>query len=229
MNSEKNLAWGRSVSPQGYEFTLGTSGQVTAMEYVYGTRTFDLKLPGNATFAADAAGGTVTETLTERNATEAIVYSAETSNSSLYQVTQESLTITTPSTTSPNGFVNGYSFTTTGDQVTAMQEVFGQSGNTHTHTLNSAPNTVFSVSGSTVTETSIHGNAVETIQFVQPANSTLYAVGSETTSFITQGSATTTLSVNPYERAEFIIGTGGSVTQVQAVSPSGVATTFTPG
>ena len=228
MDSEKDLSWGASVSPQGYEFTLNSSGQVSAMAYLFGTRTFNLDLPANATFTTDSNAGTVTETLTGKYANESIVYTAETPNASLYQVTQETLTVDTPSTTTSGGYVNGYSFTIASGQVTAMQAVFGSTGSTHTFTLNSSPDTVFSVSGTTVTETSIHGNAVETIQFVQPANSTLYAVSSETVSFITEGSATTALSVEPYERAEFTIGSGGAVTQVQAVSPSGTLKTVTP-
>jgi hypothetical protein len=80
----------------------------------------------------------------------------------------------------------------------------------------------------TVRETFAAGNAVETINFVQPAGSTLFAVASTSTSFVPQGAATTALGIEPFERAMFTLDGSGKVTAVQTVSPSGTATTVTP-
>ncbi len=74
----------------------------------------------------------------------------------------------------------------------------------------------------------MRGNGVATIQFVQPTGSTLYAVGSVTEAIIQANGASTLLSVNPYDRAEFTIDSSGTVTQVQSVSPTGTVATVTP-
>jgi hypothetical protein len=220
--------FGENVTPQGFGFTI-TGGQVTAMDRVFGTSTFSLNLPSNATFSVDATANTITETLAGAHATETILYSAEPTNTSLYQISQESSTITNPSTTTVSGFTKGYAFTIANGQVTAMQEVFSNPFFSDTENQQISPTTLFSVNGATVTEASIHGDTIETTNFTQPAGSTLYAIASESSTIVLPGTATTLLSVNPNDRADFTIGTSGNVTQVQAVSTNGVITTITPG
>ncbi len=219
--------FGDTLTPQGVGFII-TGGQVTAMDQVFGTSTFSLNLPSNATFSVNAAANTITETLAGSTSTETILYSAEPTNTSLYQVSQETTTIINPTTTTASGFTKGYAFTIANGQVTAMQEVFSNLTFNATENQQISPTTVFSVNGTTVTETSIHGNTIETTNFTQPTGSTLYAVASESSTVILPGTATTLLSVNPNDRVDFTIGTSGSVMQVQAVSSNGVVTTITP-
>ncbi len=219
--------FGGTVTPQGFGFAI-TGGQVTAMDQVFGTSTFSLNLPSNATFSVNATANTITETLTGTTATETILYSAEPGNASLYQVSQETTTIVNPTTTTASGHTKGDAFTIANGQVTAMQEVFSGTNFSFTETRQISPTTLFSVNGTTVTETSIHGNAIETTTFIQPTGSGLYAVASESSTIILPGTATTLLSVNPDDRVDFTIGTSGAVTQVQTVSSNGVLTTITP-
>jgi hypothetical protein len=219
--------FGGTVTPQGFGFTI-TGGQVSAMDLVSGTLTFSLNLPANATFSVDASANTITETLAGTSTMETILYSAEPTSTNLYQISQETTTITNPTTTTASGFTKGYAFTITNGQVTAMQEVFNNLNFSATENQQISPTTVFTVNGTTVTETSIHGNTIETTSFTQPSGSSLYAVASESSTMVLPGTATTLLSINPNDRAEFTIGTGGNVTQVQAVSTNGVVTTITP-
>lgn len=222
---------GVAITPQGYGFTISGT-QVTAMDRVFGTQTFNMNLPSNATFTVDANTNAVTETLTGTTASETIRYTTDPTNASLYHISQETETITNPATTNSYGRTDGYSFTiSSSNQVTAMQEVSGYSTYTNTHTIQLSPTATFAVSGTgtgaTVTETALQGNTVETTQFTQ-TNSGLYAVASESTTFVQPGTATTLLSVNPFDRANFTIDASGNVTQVQSVSPNGTATTITP-
>lgn len=212
------------TTQHGFEFTV-SNGQVMAMEGVIGANTFNIHVPSNATFALGT--NMVTETITGTNATDVIQYTAETGNNAFYQVSQDTVTFTNPSTTDSNGHTFGYAFTISNGAVTAEQETFGNASHTTTFNVRLSPGAVFSTGNGTVTETLAHGNSVETIRYVQPSGSTLYAVASETTTFIQPGTATTALSVNPCDRAEFTIATG-TVTQVQSVSPNGTATTVTP-
>ncbi len=214
-----------SVTPNGFEFTIG-NGQVTGMQRVVGSHTFDLRLPGNATFGVGA--GTVTETVTGAKETEVLQFAQDPSNASLYHLASETETIANPTTTNANGTTSGYSFTISNGTVAGMQRVWGNATNTHTHDLLLSPTASFSVSGGTVTETRVEGNSVETLQFVASGSAGLYAVASETTNFIQAGSATTLLSVEPFDRAKFTVDAGGNVTQVQHVRPDGTVTTVTP-
>jgi hypothetical protein len=200
-----------------YGFSI-SNGQVTGMTRVDGTRTHTVALPSHATFAV--ATGTVTETLSGRNGTTSIHYAQDAANPAFYDITSEIQTITSPSTATNHGS-SGYGFTLVNGAVTAMQAVTVNGSHTHSDTLRVAPATSFSVSGSTVSETGIQGNTVETVQYVQPTGSTLYAVASITDSFVLPGSATTLLSVDPGDRFEFTIGNNGTVTAVQSVSRNG--------
>lgn len=221
-----------AITPNGVMFTI-SNGAVTGEQRVIGTQTFSLNLPANATFAVDGAANTVTETLTGTNATKVDQFTLDPTSPTLYHMTSEVVTFTNPTTTSANGSTNGYSFTIANGSVTAMQEVsshISYNGTTHTRTESEtlSPTASFSVSGSTVTETSVQGNTIEILQFVASGTSGLYAVASETTTFIQPGAATTLLSVSPFDRAKFSLDASGNVTQVQHVSPNGTVTTATP-
>lgn len=224
-----NLA---SITPNGYEFTI-SNGTVTGEQRVIGTQTFSLNLPANATFAVDGTTKAVTETLAGTNATKVDQFTPDPANAAIYHLASEILTFANPTTTNANGSTSGYSFTIANGTVTGMQEVSSHvsyNGTTHTYTESEtlSPTASFSVSGSTVTETSVQGNTVEIQQFVASGTSGLYAVASEATTFIQPGSATTLLSVSPFDRAKFSLDASGNVTQVQHVSPNGTVTTATP-
>jgi len=211
--------------PRGYEFTI-TNGQVTAVDWVVGTHSIPLPIPSDASFTVGT--NSVTETITGTNATDVLQFTADAVNTGLYDLTSESTTITSPSTTDSHGNTFGYSFTITSGTVTQIQETIGHGSHTFTISQPAPPDATFTTGTGTVTETTVAGNAVTTTDYVQPSGSTLYAVESISTTFIQQGTAQTALSVNPYDRAEFTIGSGGTVTQVQTVSPSGTVTTITP-
>ena len=209
----------------GYEFTI-SNNQVTGMEWVSGSRTFTLPLPSDATFAVGS--GTVTETITGSDASAVLQFTLDASNNNLYDLTGDTVTITNPTTTNANGSTFGYSFTTSNGEVTAVQAVASHGSNSSTHSLTIAPSASFAVSGGAITETLVQGNAVETIRFVQPSGSGLYAVASDSRSFIPADGASTLLSIDPFERAKFTFDANGNITQVQSVSPTGAVTTITP-
>lgn len=209
----------------GFEFTIA-NGQVTAMERVFGTRTVNLPLPSDATFAV--ATDTVTETITHSKSTDVITFTQNPSDASLYDVTSTTDTITTPTTTFSNGTTSGFSFTITNGTVTGVQAEWSNAAHSHSQNLPISPSASFAVGSGTVTETLVFGNDVQSTTFVQPSGSTLYAVSSVTDTFIQPGSATTLLSVDPFQRDEFTINAGGTVTQVQSLSPKGTLTAITP-
>jgi hypothetical protein len=219
------------VTPNGYEFTI-SNGAVTGEQRAIGTQTFSLNLPTNATFAVNSTTNTVTETLTTTGSTEIIQFAQNPTNSALYNIASETETITNPTTTNANGTTDGYSFTIANGSVTGLQKVSSHTSyngvvrtNTESQTL--SPAATFTVNGTTITETSVQGNTIEIQKFVSSGTTGLYAVASESTTFVQPGSATTLLDVNPFNRDEFTI-TNGTVTQVQSVSPTGTLTTVTP-
>lgn len=193
------------------KFTI-TNGQVTGLERVIGTKTIALNLPSNATFTVGT--GTVTETLTFGTTTETRTYKVDTSDSTLYHLSQDVRTFDTTATTGRT-----YGFTISNGAVTAVTE--GTSASTHTHTIDVAklPGTSFTVSGNTVTEISVHDNVVETEKYVTTDGST-YKLASDTLSFISAGTSTTALSVEPEERLSFTFS-GTTVTATQAVKLDG--------
>ncbi|HLZ76981.1 hypothetical protein [Phenylobacterium sp.] len=209
-----------------FEFTI-VNNQVTAEEAVFGQHTETLRIPSDATFAVGA--GTVTETLAGAHATDTIQFTAEAGNASLYQITSETQTVLTPTTTDAAGHVFGFSFTVSNGTVTAEQVVSGSSAaNEHTHALHAPPDATFTASGATVTETAVEGHEVDTTTYVQTGASGLFAVASRTETVIPEGSATTALSVEPFERAEFTFGAGGAVASISTVHADGTVTAFTP-
>ena len=206
-----------------FTFTVA-SGKVSGMAMVFGASSHAIKLPTNATFAVGT--GTVTETLTGASSTEVIKYSAV-AGTSQYLISQETVTIAAPTTSNGHGGTSGYSFTLTGGAVTGMSQTSTFGTHTMTHAVPTVPAMVFSTAGGGVTETLVQGNTVQTIKYVQPTAGGLYALASQTTTFIPVGTATTALSVNEFDRAKFTVA-GGAVTLTQHVSTTGVATTFTP-
>jgi hypothetical protein len=210
------------------QFQIAVSGgTVTGISEVFGSHSVALKIPSNATFAVGT--GTVTETLTGTHETTVITFTTDTANTSVFDITNVTNTVTTPTTTAPDGDTAGYSFTVSGGAVTAEQFSVTRDGTTHTRTLTPPADASFTVGTGTVTETFAAGNAVQTITFVQPTGSTLYAIGSTSTTIVPVGSATTALNIEPFERAKFTVDSSGHVTAVQTVAADGTATTVTPG
>jgi hypothetical protein len=209
-----------------FQFTI-SNDQVTGMAEVWHGHARPLHIPSSAVFTIGT--GTVSESLTFQNSSETINFTQSQSDPTLYNIASETLTITNPTTTSWHGSSFGYAFTVTGDAVTGMQAVWshGEHGHSHTQNLMLSPGSSFAINGGAITETLVHGVEVDTITFVQPTGSTLYAVSSETSTFIDPGTATTQLSVNPFDRDAFAI-TAGVVTGVQKVALDGTLTTVTP-
>ena len=214
-----------AVGTRGLEFTV-TNGQVTAIQAVEGSRTFPLRLPSDATFAVSAQ--TITETIAGAHAITVLTYAPETANPSLYMLSGETETILTPTTTPSTGVTAGYSFTLANGAVTAEQYTVTGPHGTYTSPASLPADAVFTSDASGVTETRVDGNTVETVHFVQPSGSSLYAVASVSTAFVSAGSATTLLSVEPHDRLEFTFGAAGAVTTVQSLGATGTATTLTP-
>lgn len=193
------------------KFTI-TDGQVTGLERVFGTKTLSATLPAGATFTVGT--GTVTETLSHGSATETLTYTADTSDGTLYHLTQEATTFDTTAAGERT-----YAFTIAGGAVTAVSETHGHSGITVSVDTADLPGTAFSVSGNTVTETTIHGNTLETLKFTS-TDGMAYHLASVTDTFIAQGSATTALDVHARDRLAFTFS-GSAVTLAQAVKPDG--------
>jgi hypothetical protein len=210
------------------QFQIAVSGgTVTGISEVFGSHSATLKIPSNATFTVGT--GTVTETLTGTHETTVITFTTDTANTSVFDITNVTNTVTTPTTTAPDGDTAGFSFTITGGAVTAEQFSVTEDGTTHTRTITPPSDATFTVGTGTITETFAAGNTVQTITLVQPTGSTLYAVGSTSTTIVPAGSATTALNIEPFERAKFTVDSSGHVTPVQTVAPDGTATTVTPG
>lgn len=191
-----------------------------------GAYSYALPLPANATFSK--TGNIVVETLTGAYATEVLQYAPDSINSAVYHLSSDALTINTPSITNSAGLTRGYSFTLTGGAVTAMHSVWSYGSQSYTNDLFLLPTAQLSKSGDTVTETLVRGNVVETLQFVASGSSGLYALAADSRSFVQPGSATTLLSVDPFDRARFTIDASGHVLQFQDVRLDGSAVAATP-
>ena len=192
-------------------FTI-SDGQVTGIEHVIGSRTFATSLPAGATFTVGT--DTVTETVTRGTATATLTFTADATDAGLYHLTQEVRSFDTTATNTPT-----YGFTVTDGAVTAMTQTFGSSGWTHSVAVADLAASVFSVDGSTVTETAIRGNTLETQQYTT-TDGTTYKLASETLTVVPVGAATTALDVEPYERMRFTFS-GDTVTAAQSVKADG--------
>ena len=207
-----------------YSFTV-SSGTVTAEQVIWGTRSLDVTLSSADSFTVGT--GTVTETITSSTATKTITFSLESGSTSLYQITADSYTVTTPSTTTADGGTLSYSFTTGSGTVTAESITASHGTSSFTQSVTLPSDAVFTVGTASITETYAKGNEVVTLTYVQPSGSTGYALSSEQVTVIPEGTTTTQLSVDTSDRLEFTISSSGSVTGVSAVSPNGVVTALT--
>ena len=210
-----------------FQFTV-VNGQVTAEQAVSGKHTETVHIPKGATFALGT--GTVAETIPGTHATYVIQYAADAATPALYHVASITDTIANPTTVGPNGHVSGFSFTTGVDGVfTGLQSVTGDSAtSTHTHKLPVPAGAQFITDGTTVTETSVHGHEIDVTTYVQSGPAGLYAIASQSESFIPQGASTTALSVEPGERDQFTFDAAGKVTAASIVHADGTTTTITP-
>lgn len=213
------------VTPDGIEFTI-TNGQVTAELRVFGTHSHSITIPSNASFTVGS--NSITETLTGTKGNDVLLYTQDTSNSAVYHLSTDTHTVTSPSTTDSNGNTSGFSFTLTNGAVTAMQHVFSNSSGSFSHNIGMLPATSFTTGTGSVTETLVYDNVIETIQFVAAGNAGLYAVASDSRSFIPAGSASTSLSVDPFDRAKFTIDASGNVSGEQRVLLNGNTLTINP-
>lgn len=227
----------------GFEFTL-TDGQVTGITTVFGSHTHSLTIPSNASFVV--ADTVITETLAKSWGTETIEYTQDATDPTLYHITAETKTIADPSTTDDDGDVHGYSFTITDGVVTAVQVVEQHAddgddehdhddlddddgGETEIHSRDVLPGQSFTVNADgSVTETILSGSTIKTLQFALDGDTGLYAIASETTTFIQAGTSTTQLNVQPLDRDIFVFDDTGAITQVEAVRPDGSTKVLSP-
>lgn len=210
----------------GYKFDI-SNGAVTGEERVIGTHTVSLHLPSSATFTVGS--GSVTETITGTHATETLLFTADASDATLYHLASDTTAIASPTTVYGNSTF-GYGFTIANGAVSAMSVTETHGTHSSTHTVDTGPTTTFSVAANgTVTETSISGHTIESTTYAPSGTAGLYAVTSETDTFIQAGSATTLLDIEPRDRAKFTIDASGAVTQVDRVLADGSTKAVTPG
>jgi hypothetical protein len=193
------------------QFTI-TDGQVTGLARVIGSNTIPARLPSDATFTVGT--GTVTETIARGTTTEVLSYTVDATDSTLYHLSQDVRTFDTAAASA-----RSYTFTLSNGSVTAMSESVGSSGNVHTVDVTKLATTSFTVDGNTITATTVHGNALETLEFTS-TDGTTYHLASDTQAFALLGSATTALDVDPYERLSFTFS-GETVTAAQVVRVDG--------
>ena len=208
----------------GYEFTI-TNGQVTGASLVFDDHTRTLRIPDAASFSVGT--GSVTETLTGKYATEILQFTS--TDGTLYQLASAQTVVDSP-TTIYGDATFGYQFSISNGAVTAVQLSDTHGSHTSSRTLDIGPTTTFSVgTDGSVTATSVYGDTVESTVFVASGTAGLYAVQSDTETFIQQGTANTRLDVQPYDRAEFTIDGSGAVTAVQRVQHDGSTQAVTVG
>ncbi len=174
------------------------------------------------TYAFDeSANGTtnVIETITRTGSTETLTYTGGTT------LSDDLITITTPSTSNGHNGTLSYDFTISGSTVTET-ETFTSGSTSSTHTVTPDPTTVFASttsSGGTPEETVTYaqGDAIVTQTYIQVASGS-YALASTNTAYIAQGTATTALDVNSGDRAEIAIGASSTtITPVTALGTTG--------
>lgn len=193
-------------------------GKVTGVEHVFGTQSIPAHLPASATFTVGAV--TVTETLAHGATTDTLTYKADAADATLYHLTQDRAVFDTGAA---NARIVG--FTVADGKVTALTENHGDAAGTHaahaarTIDLTKLPATAFTASGNTVTETTVHGNVLETLTFIS-TDGTAYKLASDTRAYMPAGGATTLLDVEPHERMHFTFS-GSTVTAAQTVEPDG--------
>lgn len=166
---------------------------------------------------------TVSETVTHTNSTETLTYSSGANgNASSYWLSTDTVTITNPSTTLPGGATVSFSFGSSG----SVTETETRGGHTFTNTEAAVPTASFTgLNTGTVTESTISGNGVTTITYTGSASAG-YAVQQISTTFVPTNGATTVLSVNPCDRANFDF-TAGTVAWVGPGGTAGTARSLT--
>jgi hypothetical protein len=209
-----------------FGFTISGSS-VTAMSAVNGTKSHALKIPANASFVASVVKGvvSVTETITQPKSTETIVYGAESATSTAFHIVSDTIVVSAPTTTSANGSTVGFEFSSTNGTITDVQRTSTYKGVSRSSDAGPSGAVFVKNADGSVTESFVHGNAIETIKFVKPTGSTLYAIGASTTTYIPLGASKTVLNVEPEDRLDITLR-GNSVTGVQSVAPNGVKTTL---
>jgi hypothetical protein len=216
------------ISPS-YGFTIN-SNTITAMTVTSGNNTRTLKLPSNATFVASKAGGLqiVTETIKGTNSTEVIVYTAQSPTSTSFNLTSDTLTYNSPSTTTGSGWTQGVSFNSSNGIITGYSTSTTYNGKTFTSNVSTPAGAIFTKNSNvSVTETLVQGNAIHTLNYVQPnATSSLFTLASDSHTYIQPGSSTTVLNVNPYDQLVLTFS-GNTVSGVQSLAPNGVKTNMT--
>jgi hypothetical protein len=139
-------------------------------------------------------------------------------------LTTDTLTYNNPSTSPSNGWTQGLSFNTSNGTITGYYNTSTINGKTYTSSLVNPSGAIFTQnSNGSVTETLSQGNFIETITYVQPKDSTLYAIASDKHTYIQPGQATTLLSVNPYNHLDLTF-TGNSVSGVTSLASNGTKT-----
>lgn len=210
---------------QNVEFTI-TNGQVSAMGAAGAGHGHPLHLPGNAVFTV--SGTTVTEVITSSRGLETLQYVQDATNTSLYHLSSDSLSFTTPGATDGKGGTSAYTFTLSDGKVSAVQHVSGTATDSHSHTELLLGTQQYTVSGSNIVETSVRGNAIETTTYVPGSVSGQYVIASQSSTFVQAGTATTLLAVDGHERARFVFGSDNAVTGVQSVALDGTLKTVAP-
>jgi hypothetical protein len=169
----------------------------------------------------------VTETITGSSTTDSITYTLESGSSTAYQISSETITVTSPSTTTASGDTLAYGFTVSGGSVTAETVTMAQGSSTHTVTITPPSDAVFTVGSSSITESWAQGDQLVTVTYVQPSGSTSYAVSSQEVSEIAVGTATTALSVALADQVSFTIDSSGAITAVSTIRPDGSSVAVT--
>ena len=121
-----------------------------------------------------------------------------------------------------------YTFTITNGAVTAVQASTTHGSTTTTRDVAIGPTTSYTVnSDGTITQTTVVDHEVETTIYAAGTTAGSYNVQSVTDTYIQQGTATTRLDVEPYDRAKFTIDSSGAVTAVDKVLSDGTTKTVT--
>lgn len=201
----------------------GNAGLYQITSVTHGTASFSPPVTATSpTFAfqynAATLTTTVSETITGSYSSESKTFtSGAGGNANSYWLSADTITITNPSTTLPNGTTDSYSFGTAG----SITETVTWGMRSFSHTETAIPTATFTGVGSaTVSESYISGHGVTTVTFTGSSTAG-YAVQQVSTIFVPQNSAATALDVNPCDRANFDL-TAGTVSWIR---PNGTAAT----
>lgn len=208
-----------SGDPSLYQITSVTEGQHTR------TITPTSSSPTFGFQYNSASPTTVVETVDEKNSTEALTYTQETNG---FALTQDTVTMTDPSTALLGGGTLAYSFSPSG----VITETIGSGSHSHSFTEPVNPTSTFTglsnntgSTPNTITDTSIFGDAVTTVTYVGSASAG-YAAGETSTTYFPADGATPSLDVKPLERADFNF-TDDTVTWIGLIGGAGTPLSMT--